>query len=251
MKQLLIAVGIASLAVSALAAGEEVALKDQKDKISYGVGVNIGRSLTNNAIAVNVDALAAGIRSVMGGKELLSTNELNDVMNAFNNEMRAKQQERFKQMQAERESKQKDEGAKNKKAGDEFLAVNKKKEGVKVLPIQLANGQTAELQYKIITEGKGAKPATNDTVVTHYRGTLLDGTEFDSSYKRGEPASFPVTGVIRGWTEALLRMPVGSKWQLFIPAELAYGPSGSGRIPSQSTLQFDIELISIKGKEQK
>src|SRR5438445_4381701 len=129
-------------------------------------------------------------------------------------------------------------GEKNKKEGMDFLAKNKTAEGVKTTP----NG----LQYKILKQGTGKTPTASDTVIAHYRGTLIDGTEFDSSYKRGEPSKFPVGGVIKGWTEALLLMPVGSKWQLFIPSDLAYGENGRPSIPPNSTLLFDLELISIK-----
>ena len=132
-------------------------------------------------------------------------------------------------------------GETNKKAGEEFLAANKTKDGVVTLP--------SGLQYKILTAGTGPKPTLSDSVVCNYKGTLLDNTEFDSSYKRGQPATFPVGGVIKGWTEALQLMPVGSKCQLFIPPDLAYGPRGSGpTIGPSSTLIFEVELISIKGK---
>jgi FKBP-type peptidyl-prolyl cis-trans isomerase FklB len=147
------------------------------------------------------------------------------------------------ELRTRREEKRKILGEKNKKEGTEFLAANKSKPGVQLLP----DG----LQYKVLTEGKGPKPTTNDTVTVNYRGTLLDGTEFDSSYKRGQPASFRVTGVIKGWTEALQLMPVGSKWQLFIPSDLAYGERGSGmNIGPNATLTFEIELLSIKEPEK-
>jgi FKBP-type peptidyl-prolyl cis-trans isomerase FklB len=152
-------------------------------------------------------------------------------MMSFQTEMRTKQME-----------KQKVAGEKNRKEAEAFLAENKKKEGVKVT----ASG----LQYKVIKAGTGPMPKADDTVVTHYRGTLTDGTEFDSSYKRNEPATFPVKGVIKGWTEALQMMPVGSKWQLVIPGDLAYGERGSPpKIGPNATLQFDIELIEIKKPE--
>ena len=142
------------------------------------------------------------------------------------------------QMQGEQQAKAKEAGAGNRKEGDAFLAANKAKDGVKVLP----DG----LQYKVLTEGSGPKPSATDTVTVNYRGTLINGKEFDSSYKRGQPASFPVGGVIKGWTEALQLMPVGSKWQLFIPADLAYGDnSPSPDIGAGDTLIFEVELISI------
>jgi FKBP-type peptidyl-prolyl cis-trans isomerase len=135
------------------------------------------------------------------------------------------------------QEKQKEMAEKNKKDGETFLAENKKKAGVVTLP--------SGLQYKVITAGTGKKPAATDKVVTHYRGTLVDGTEFDSSYRRGETVSFPVTGVIKGWQEALQLMPVGSKWQLFIPPDIAYGDAARPKIPGGSVLLFDLELISI------
>ena len=132
----------------------------------------------------------------------------------------------------------------NKKEGDAFLAANKTKDGVVTLP--------SGLQYKILTQGTGPKPTPTDSVVCNYKGTLLNGTEFDSSYKRGQPATFPVGGVIKGWTEALQLMPVGSKWQLFVPSDLAYGQRGpGGGIGPNSTLVFEVELISIKSKPPK
>lgn len=214
-------------------------LKDQKDKVSYSIGMDIGRNIKRQNLELNVEALSAGIRDAIGGgKTALTDEESREVMNAYRTEMQAKQQ-----------SQAKEQGEKNKKEGEVFLAENAKKEGVKTHQVKLPNGTNAVLQYKVMTPGAGAKPSTNDTVITHYRGTLIDGTEFDSSYKRGEPATFPVTGVIKGWTEALLMMPVGSKWQLFIPSELAYGERGAGRnIGPNATLVFDIELIGIQDK---
>jgi FKBP-type peptidyl-prolyl cis-trans isomerase FklB len=141
------------------------------------------------------------------------------------------------------EAKSKEAGAANRKEGESFLADNKSKDGVKTLP----DG----LQYKVLTEGNGPKPASTDTVTVNYRGTLINGKEFDSSYKRGQPASFPVTGVIKGWTEALQLMPVGSKWQLFIPPDLAYGDRGAGAdIGPGDTLIFEVELLSIGEKKE-
>jgi FKBP-type peptidyl-prolyl cis-trans isomerase FklB len=153
-------------------------------------------------------------------------------MAAFQKEMMAKQQELAKRL-----------GEKNKKEGEAFLSENRKKEGIKALP--------SGLQYKVVKAGTGKKPKSTDTVTTHYRGTLIDGTEFDSSYRRGQPASFPVSGVIAGWTEALQLMEEGAKWQLFIPPNLAYGERGAGsQIGPNATLIFEIELISIQEKKQ-
>lgn len=207
-------------------------LKDEKDRISYGYGMEIGKNLKKQGIEINPDLLAQGLKaSLAGEKTLLTEEEVRQTMQAFQ-----------KKMMEARAEKQKKEGEEHKVKGDAFLAENKKKEGVQTLP--------SGLQYKIITKGTGPMPKSDDTVVTHYRGTLIDGTEFDSSYKRGEPAKFGVTQVIKGWTEALLLMPVGSKWQLFIPGDLAYGPGGRPGIPPNATLLFDIELISIEPKAE-
>ncbi len=227
MKLVLMAVLGISVALAATAA-DESPLKTQKDKISYMLGMNLGKELKRNSIEVDTTLYLNGMKDAMvGGKMLLSEDEARETMTALQTEMRNKAQE-----------KQKAEGEKGKKEGEAFLVANKGKPGVTTT----TNG----LQYKVITTGTGRKPGSNDTVVTHYRGTLIDGTEFDSSYKRGEPATFPVTGVIKGWTEALLMMNIGSKWQLVIPSEMAYGERGRPSIPPNSTLLFDIELISIQ-----
>ena len=228
MKRIALITLAASAVTAPLLAAEDSPLKTQQDKVSYMLGMNIGRDLKRNDIQVDPEIYMRGFRdSLGGGKTLLTDEEAAQVMNAFRTEMREKQM-----------AKQKEAGDKNKKNGESFLAANKAKEGVKTTP--------SGLQYKVLVQGTGNIPATNDTVTTHYRGTLTDGTEFDNSYKRGEPASFPVTGVIKGWTEALLMMPVGSKWQLVIPAEIAYGERGRPNIPPNSVLLFDIELLDIK-----
>jgi FKBP-type peptidyl-prolyl cis-trans isomerase FklB len=228
------------LAWTVFAADDASVVKTPKGKMSYGLGMDIGKNITNTLLEIDADALAAGLKAVVSGqKPLLSEQEAVEAMNQFRTEMQAKRMQQQKAMQ----EKNKEVGEKNKKIGDAFLAENKKKEGVKVTP--------SGLQYKVLTQGKGKIPGSNDTVIAHYRGTLIDGTEFDSSFKRGEPGKFGVTRVIKGWTEALLQMPVGSKWQLFIPADLAYGESGRPSIPASSTLLFDIELIGIEGDEAK
>ena len=217
-------IGSTSLGLTA----DAEALKTQLDKVSYTLGMNIGKQLQQNEVVLNLEVYMQGLKDALKGEGLLLTDDqAREVMMQFQQELREKQT-----------SKTKVEGEKNKKEGEAFLAANKEKEGV----VTLASG----LQYKVITAGDGPVPTENDTVVTHYRGTLLDGTEFDNSYKREEPATFPVKGVIPGWTEALLKMPVGSKWQLFIPANIAYGESGRPQIPPNSTLLFDIELLEIK-----
>jgi len=206
-------------------------LDTPKDKLSYAIGLNVGKSLQKDSIAIDPEILAQGVKDALsGGKTLLTDEEAKAALVALQGELRQKQEESMKA-----------EGEVNKKQGEEFLAANKTKEGVVTLP--------SGLQYKIVTPGTGPKPAATDTVVCNYRGTLIDGTEFDSSYKRGQPATFPVGQVIKGWTEALQLMPVGSKWQLFIPADLAYGErSPAPVIGVNSTLIFDIELLSIQGK---
>jgi FKBP-type peptidyl-prolyl cis-trans isomerase FklB len=209
------------------------ALTTQKDKFSYALGMNIGTNLRKQALPVNVDLIARGLRDAeAGGKTLLTEDEAKAVMMAVQTEYRQQQQERLKQ-----------QGEANKKEGATFLAANKAKDGIVTLP--------SGLQYKILKPGTGPKPAATDTVSVNYRGTLISGTEFDSSYKRGQPATFGVTGVIKGWTEALQLMPVGSKWQLFIPADLAYGERGAGAdIAPNATLIFEVELLSIKPPEK-
>ena len=206
-------------------------LNTPKDKLSYAIGLNIGRSLQKDDIGVDPEIVAQGFKDALtGGKTLLTDDEAKAAIVALQADLRKKQEETMKSA-----------GEANKKQGDAFLAANKAKEGVVTLP--------SGLQYKIVTPGTGPKPAATDTVVCNYRGTLIDGTEFDSSYKRGQPATFPVGQVIPGWTEALQLMPVGSKWQLFIPPDLAYGErSPSPVIGVNSTLIFDIELLSIQGK---
>jgi FKBP-type peptidyl-prolyl cis-trans isomerase FklB len=215
-------------AAPALAADPSL-LKDQKDKVSYSIGLDIGSKLKEQSIDVNPDALSAGIKdSLSGEKPLLTDDEMKAVLTQFQQEMRAKAEEKLKVV-----------AEKNKKEGEEFLVANKAKEGVVTLP--------SGLQYKVLKEGSGESPKASDTVTTHYKGTLIDGTEFDNSYKRGEPVSFPVTGVIKGWSEALQLMKPGAKWQLFVPSNLAYGERGAGQvIGPNATLIFEVELISIK-----
>lgn len=207
-----------------------VALTTQKQKNSYALGMSIGMGFQKQGIDKSIDTslVVRGFRDSIGGAKTAMTED----------EMKAALQQLRTEVMSAQEAKAKEAGATNRKEGETFLAENKSKEGVKALP----DG----LQYKVLTEGNGPKPASTDTVTVNYRGTLINGKEFDSSYKRGQPASFPVTGVIKGWTEALQLMPVGSKWQLFIPADLAYGDRGAGAdIGPGDTLIFEVELISI------
>jgi len=191
----------------------------------------MGANFKKQNVPVDPSILARGIKdSLAGGKTLLTDEEAQGAIMAVQKDMQQKMQE-----------KNQEAAAGNKKEGETFLAANKSKDGVVTLP--------SGLQYKVLTAGTGPKPTTTDSVVCNYRGTLINGTEFDSSYKRGKPATFPVTGVIKGWTEALQLMPVGSKWQLFIPSDLAYGDrAASAEIGPGSTLIFDIELLSIEDK---
>lgn len=230
MKLKLFSITITAIFISTgLRAAEESPLKTQQDKVSYTLGMNLGKQLKQNNVEVDYDLYLRGMKDALAGddKVLLNDEDARQVMMEFQTELREKQMAKVKV-----------EGAKNKEAGDAFLADNKEKEGVITTP--------SGLQYKVIVEGTGPVPKETDEVITHYRGTLIDGTEFDNSYKRNEPATFPVTNVIKGWTEALLKMPVGSKWQLFIPSDLAYGERGRPGIPANSTLLFDIELLDIK-----
>ena len=210
--------------------------KTDKDKISYSLGVDIGRTLQRLQLDLNEDALSKGIGDVLGSKPMAMTDqELQETLQAFQQKMMQKQQEAL----AKKQDEMKVVADKNKADGKKFLDDNSKKTGVK----STASG----LQYKVIKEGKGDKPKDSDVVETNYRGTTIDGKEFDSSTKHGSTFSFPVSGVIKGWSEALKLMPVGSKWELYIPAELAYGDEGYGDdIPPGSTLIFDVELLGIK-----
>jgi len=210
-------------------------LKTQREKNSYALGMNIGSGLKKQGATASVDPVlvSRGLRDAMSGTKTAMTED----------EMRAALQQLMTEVRSAQEAKSHQEGATARKDGEAFLAANKSKDGVQSLP----DG----LQYKILQQGSGPKPTASDTVTVNYRGTLISGKEFDSSYKRGQPISFPVGGVIKGWTEALQLMPVGSKWQLFIPADLAYGDRGAGSdIGPGETLIFDVELLSI-GEQKK
>ncbi len=227
MKRSLMCVALV-LSTATFAVGQAPKLETLQQKASYAIGLNIGRSIARDKVPVDTALIAAGIADAVSGAKPKLTDE----------EVQATMQEFQKQMQARAEAERKEAGAKAIKEGEDFLAANKVKPGVKTL----ASG----LQYKVIKSGTGATPKATDTVKTHYKGTLINGTEFDSSYKRGEPATFPVNRVIPGWTEALQLMKEGDKWQLFIPAKLAYGAQGPPSIGPNQTLLFDIELIEIQ-----
>jgi FKBP-type peptidyl-prolyl cis-trans isomerase len=207
----------------------DVELKSYAQKLSYMLGQQIGNNIKESPTEIDVDIFVSGIKdSLKGSKSLLNEEETNEIRKEFS-----------RQIQESRNQKMAALSGKNLKDGQAFLAENKKKEGI----VTTDSG----LQYKVLKKGDGPTPLSTDKVTVHYRGTLLDGTEFDSSYKRGQPASFQVGGVIRGWTEALQLMNVGSKYQLFIPSDLAYGQRGAGqRIGPHSMLIFDVELLSIE-----
>jgi FKBP-type peptidyl-prolyl cis-trans isomerase FklB len=220
----------AAVALSGAAfAADAPELKSDKEKLSYSIGMDIGEKLKQQSIDVDTELLARGLKDRYGGgKTILTEDEARQAFTEFQKQQMAKQAETMRLL-----------SEKNKADGEKFLAENAKKEGVKTLP--------SGLQYKEITPGKGKSPKATDNVTTNYRGTLIDGTEFDSSYKRGQPATFPVSGVIPGWTEALQLMKEGGKWQLFVPSNLAYGERGAGReIGPNATLIFEVELISVQ-----
>ena len=228
MKQFL----VAALCLTLLAcnnSGKKAELKSDKDSVSYSVGLDIGNTLKHQGLIVEPEAFLQGIKDAIdtSSKRLMTKEQIKTCMMAFQ-----------QKMMAEAQSKMAEQSGKAMAEGTKFLAENRTKPGV----VTTASG----LQYKVITMGKGKKPNVKNEVKVHYRGTLVDGTEFDNSYKRGEPIVLPVGGIIPGWTEALQLMPVGSKWQLFIPANLGYGSNASGPIPPGSTLIFDVELIAIQ-----
>src|SRR6266568_7585462 len=224
MKHFILIFAAFSLALPLFGQEKSPQLKDQKDKVSYSIGLNIGFNLSRQNVQINPDVVSAGIKDAIAGKPQLTTDQVKEVMATFEKDM---------------QQKQKAAGEKNASEGTKFLDENKKKEGVKAT----ASG----LQYKALKEGTGPQPKATDTVTVNYRGTLINGTEFDSSYKRGQPATFPVNGVIKGWTEGVQLMKTGSKYQFFVPANLAYGDRNVGPdIAPNSTLIFEVELIGVK-----
>ena len=230
-KRWMMVLGIGLLAGVA-AAQDAAPLKSPKEKLSYALGMDLGNQLRKLSVDVDASVFGQGLKDALSGsKTLLTEEEVRTTVAELQNELKLREQQaRIKA------------AADEKKVGEAFLAENKKKEGVVTLP--------SGLQYKILKAGEGRKPTIDDTVVCQYRGTFLDGTEFDSSYKRNQPLTFAVKGVIKGWSEALQLMPVGAKWQLFIPPPLAYGETGSGPIGPNATLVFEVELVSIQDKTE-
>ena len=218
-------------ALPALAAAQETpALTTEKDKLSYAMGMDLGAQLKTRSVEIDPAVFGRGLADALaGGKTLLTEEEAKAVITELQKAMMVKQAEAARLA-----------GEKNKADGEAFLAANKAKEGVVTLP--------SGLQYKVLKAGDGRKPTEADTVECQYRGSLVDGTEFDSSYRRGQPVTLKVKGgVIPGWAEALLLMPVGSKWQFFVPPQLAYGERGAGRdVGPNATLLFEVELLAIK-----
>ena len=209
-------------------AAEKLELKDRKDKESYSLGYQFGQNMKAQGVELNLEVYTSGIRDALRGTNpALSQEEIQKTVSDLQKRIMAAQQKELKEM-----------ADKNLADAKVFMEENKKKEGVKTLP--------SGLQYKILAEGSGKTPKATDEVTVNYKGTLVDGSEFDNSYKRGAPANFRVDKVIRGWTEALQLMKEGSKWQLFIPPELGYGERGAGSVPPNSTLIFEVELISVK-----
>lgn len=204
---------------------------NNNDKVSYSYGVQIATSMKAQGFDVNPEEFANGIRDAIAGKSKMSDNEIRETLMAFSREMQTKRAE-----------KQRADADKNKKAGEEWLAANAKKPGVKTMP--------SGLQYKVLIEGKGPQPTPADTISAHYKGTLTDGSEFDSSYTRGQPLTRHVTGLIAGWQEALTNMHVGDKWEIYVPGNLAYGERGSPpKIGPNATLIFEMELLSINAPQ--
>jgi FKBP-type peptidyl-prolyl cis-trans isomerase FklB len=204
------------------------------NKVSYAIGMLLGKNMKTDGIDLKIEPFVKGFNdTISGATPTMTEEEIRQVMTAFSVEMAAKKEAQVKKLSEESKAKE-----------EAFLSENKKKEGVQVLP--------SGLQYKIVKDGTGKKPTAKDSVTVNYRGSLIGGKEFDSSYSRNEPATFPVGGVIPGWTEALQLMKSGSKWEIYIPSKLAYGETGVGEvIPPNSTLIFEVELLSVKPGEEK
>tara|TARA_R110001592_G_scaffold86031_1_gene254023 strand:+ start:29503 stop:30192 length:690 start_codon:yes stop_codon:yes gene_type:complete len=228
MKKIILAIGMASVVSLNVAADTVKVLENEEQKVSYSFGLVLGKRMQNDLPDLNVDVFMQGVKDAIQNKAPLLTDEqVGEVLAKFQRDMQQQQVEKVQEV-----------SGKNQKAGTDFLAKNKNKEGV----VTLESG----LQYKVLTEGKGPQPGSKDVVKVHYTGSLINGEVFDSSVERGQPVTFPLNGVIAGWTEALQLMPTGSKWQLYIPSDLAYGTNGNRSIGPNETLLFDVELIGIE-----
>jgi len=231
MKKTLLALMMAGATSLSMAAEPVKSLETQEQKVSYSFGLVFGKRMINDLPDLNVDVFVQGLKDAFGGKaQLLTDEQIGQILADFQRDLQQKQLEKVQKA-----------GIESKKTGEEFLSKNKDKEGV----VTLESG----LQYKVLTEGKGPQAGQSDVVKVHYTGSLINGEVFDSSIERGEPVTFPVNGVISGWTEALQLMPTGSKWQLYIPSDLAYGANGNRSIGPNETLLFDVELIEIEKKK--
>ncbi len=216
------------LIATGLYAADEITPRTSKEKISYIVGVQLGNDMKRESIELDPAFVAKGLEDLLlGHKLLIGDKEAKEFVTTYQKEKAARFAEQKRKV-----------SEKNKEEGTAFLAENKKKEGVITLP--------SGLQFKVLKEGSGRTPQPADTVVTHFKGTLIDGTEFDSSYRRNEPATFRVNAIIPGWTQALQLMKQGSKWQLFVPPDLAYGEQGAGPVGPNATLIFEVELVAVK-----
>jgi FKBP-type peptidyl-prolyl cis-trans isomerase FklB len=228
MRKLFLVSTLAAIVAMPVVGEELKTLKTEEQKVGYSFGTMLGKRMVSDTPELDINAFVQGIKDGFTGQPpLLTEAQINEVIQDFQVKQREVQMAKFEKIADD-----------NKVQGDAFLAENKGKEGVKTT----ASG----LQYRIIKAGSGVKPGVSDTVKVHYEGSLINGTVFDSSIKRGEPVSFPVGGVIKGWTEALQIMPEGSKWQLFIPSDLAYGPGGNRNIGPNEVLLFDVELLEVQ-----
>jgi FKBP-type peptidyl-prolyl cis-trans isomerase len=230
MKKTLLGLAIMGATTFGYAAEPLKSLETQDQKVSYSFGLVLGKRMTNDMPDLDIDVFVQGLKDAFGGQaQLITDDQVAKILSDFQRDLQQKQFEEVQKVSSE-----------NKTVGAEFLSANKEKEGI----VTLESG----LQYKVLTEGKGPQPGPTDVVKVHYTGSLINGEVFDSSIERGQPVTFPVNGVISGWTEALQLMPTGSKWQLFIPSELAYGTNGNRSIGPNETLLFDVELIGIEKK---
>jgi FKBP-type peptidyl-prolyl cis-trans isomerase len=236
-KMTLAATLVALAAQVSFAADAKPELKDGKEKVSYAIGMNIGSNLKRMGYDIDIQLLADAIKdSLSGGEMKLTEAQAREAMTAYQKELSVKREEERKKV-----------AEKNRKAGEAFLAENKKKPGIQTFSLTARDGSPAEVQYKVLAEGSGASPKATDTVTVNYRGTLIDGKEFDSSAKAGHPGRFPLNQVIQGWTEVLQKMKVGGKWEIYLPSNIAYGDMGHGpAIEPGSTLIFEMELVGIE-----